>query len=176
MAVSPISHADLPRKAGAPAPRCRACEAELTRTFVDLGMSPLCQTQIHPQELNRGENFYPLHAYLCMRCYLVQLEEYVSPAVIFNEAYPYFSSYSDSWVAHARRYAEKMLAEQGIGANSLVVEIASNDGYLLQHFKARGVRCLGVEPTAGTARAALDRGIPTVVEFFGSAACGQAAR
>lgn len=149
-------------------PRCRACGAGLAHTFLDLGMSPLCQTQIHPHELNCGENFYPLHVHLCTACYLVQLEEYVSPAVIFSETYPYFSSYSDSWVEHARQYAEKMRAEQGIGTSSLVVELASNDGYLLQHFKAQGVRCLGVEPTASTARAAVEKGIPTVVEFFGT--------
>jgi SAM-dependent methyltransferase len=139
----------------------------LTHTFVDLGMSPLCQTQIRPEDLNRGENFYPLHVHLCTRCLLVQLEEYVAPSVIFSEAYPYFSSYSDSWVEHARRYVARMMEEQGIGRSSFVVELASNDGYLLQHFMAGGVRSLGVEPTAGTARAATARGIPTVVEFFG---------
>ncbi len=150
------------------APRCRACGAGLTHTFVDLGMSPLCQTQIQPHELNRGENFYPLHAYLCTQCFLVQLEEYVSPAVIFSATYPYFSSYSDSWVEHARRYTGRMQSEQGIGASSFVVELASNDGYLLQHFVADGVRCLGVEPTASTATAAIARGVPTVQEFFGT--------
>jgi SAM-dependent methyltransferase len=151
------------------APRCRGCAAPLTHTFVDLGMSPLCQTQIHAHELNRGENFYPLHVYLCTECFLVQLQEYVSPQVIFSAAYPYFSSFSDSWVEHARRYAEQMIAEQGIGPSSLVVELASNDGYLLQHFLARGVRCLGVEPTASTAKAAREKGVPTVGEFFGAA-------
>jgi SAM-dependent methyltransferase len=151
------------------APRCRACSAAQSHTFVDLGMSPLCQTQIHARELNRGENFYPLHAWVCSDCFLVQLQEYVSPQVIFGEAYPYFSSFSDSWVEHARQYAAKMQAEQGIGATSLVVELASNDGYLLQHFLARGVRCLGVEPTASTAKAAREKGIPTVQEFFGTA-------
>jgi SAM-dependent methyltransferase len=156
-----------PAMPGAELPRCRACRAELTHTFVDLGMSPLCQTQIQPQDLNRGENFYPLHVHLCTSCYLVQLEEYVAPDVIFSASYPYFSSYSDSWVEHARLYAEKMIAEQGIGSSSLVVELASNDGYLLQHFMARNVPCLGVEPTAGTAKAAMAKGISTVVEFFG---------
>jgi hypothetical protein len=153
---------------GAGAPSCRACGAELTHAFLDLGMSPLCQTQIHPGDLNKGENFYPLRVYLCTRCFLVQLEEYVRPEVIFGAAYPYFSSYSESWVEHARQYTDKMIAERGIGRQSFIVELASNDGYLLQHFKARGIRCLGVEPTAGTARAALDKGIPTVVEFFGT--------
>jgi SAM-dependent methyltransferase len=149
-------------------PACRACSAPLQHTFVDLGMSPLCQTQIQAADLNRGENFYPLHAWVCDRCYLVQLEEYVSPAVIFSEAYPYFSSYSDSWVEHARRYTAQMQAEQGIAAGSFVVEVASNDGYLLQHFLAAGVRCLGIEPTASTAQAAGARGVPTQVEFFGT--------
>ncbi|MCL4721634.1 MAG: methyltransferase domain-containing protein, partial [Gammaproteobacteria bacterium] len=152
----------------AAASTCRFCKAPLTRTFVDLGMSPLCQTQIRPEDLNRGENFYPLHVRLCTACFLVQLDEYVSPDVIFSSAYPYFSSYSDSWVEHARRYAEKMGAEYGIGTESFVVELASNDGYLLQHFCARGVRCLGVEPTAGTAQAAIARGVPTTIEFFGT--------
>jgi len=160
--------ADTPAQATA-APPCRACGAPLNHTFVDLGMSPLCQTQIQRHELNRGENFYPLHVWLCTDCWLVQLQEYVSPQVIFSETYPYFSSFSDSWVEHARRYASKMMAEQGIGKSSLVVELASNDGYLLQHFLAAGVRCLGVEPTASTAKAAREKGIPTVGEFFGTA-------
>src|SRR5829696_2648169 len=119
------------RSTESPAPRCRACRSDLKHTFLDLGMSPLCQTQIYPHELNRGENFYPLHAHLCTQCWLVQLEEYVSPQVIFSEAYPYFSSFSDSWVEHARRYADQMIAEQKIGTGSFVVELASNDGYLL---------------------------------------------
>jgi hypothetical protein len=152
---------------------CRFCGAKLRHTFLDLGMSPLCQTQIRPEDLNRGESFYPLHVWLCMDCYLVQLEEYVSPAVIFSDQYPYFSSFADSWVEHARRYAGKMMAEQGIDASSLVVELASNDGYLLQHFMARGVRCLGVEPTGSTARAAIAKGIPTITEFFGTQLAGR---
>lgn len=158
-----------PTKAQAATAQCRACGARLTHTFLDLGMSPLCQTQVLPEQLNRGENFYPLRVHLCTSCFLVQLEEYVAPAVLFNEAYPYFSSFSDSWVDHARRYVDQVMAGQGIGGSSFVVELASNDGYLLQHFRARGVRCLGVEPTASTARAALGKGIPTVQEFFGSA-------
>ncbi len=147
--------------------KCRFCGSSLDLTFVDLGMSPLCQTQISPAQLNQGENFYPLNVRLCGRCYLVQLDEYVRPDVIFSSEYPYFSSYSSSWVEHARCYAEKMAVEYGIGTGSFVVELASNDGYLLQHFVARGTRCLGVEPTAGTARAALEKGVPTISEFFG---------
>lgn len=148
-------------------PRCRFCGASLRRTFVDLGMSPLCQTQILPEHLNSAENFYPLHVRICDACFLVQLDEYVRPEVIFGSNYPYFSSYSQSWVAHAKRYTEKMQREHGIGHSSFVVELASNDGYLLQHFKAAGIRCLGVEPTAGTAAAAVAKGIPTEVAFFG---------
>lgn len=146
---------------------CRFCGASLHRTFVDLGMSPLCQTQILPEQLNCAENFYPLHVWICDACLLVQLDEYVRPEVIFGSNYPYYSSYSQSWVTHAKRYTEKMEREFGIGQSSFVVELASNDGYLLQHFKAAGVRCLGVEPTAGTAAAAVARGIPTEVAFFG---------
>jgi SAM-dependent methyltransferase len=146
---------------------CRFCDAPLSHTFVDLGMSPLCQTQIHEEDLERGENFYPLHVFVCEQCFLVQLDEFVAPDVIFGEDYPYFSSYSDSWIEHVRRYTEQMRSEQGIDESSFVVELASNDGYLLQHFVAAGIRCLGVEPTAGTARVAREKGIPTVEEFFG---------
>jgi SAM-dependent methyltransferase len=149
-------------------PACRACGAALSHTFVDLGMSPLCQTQIRPEDLNRGENFYPLHARVCSRCFLVQLEEYVAPAVIFSGEYPYFSSYADSWVEHARQYVAHMQADFGIGTGSFVVELASNDGYLLQHVVRAGIRCLGIEPTAGTARAARERGVPTLEAFFGT--------
>jgi SAM-dependent methyltransferase len=155
--------------AGRAAPPCRFCGAPLTETFADLGMSPLCQTQIAAADLNRGENFYPLHARVCTACWLVQLEEYVAPDVIFGRDYPYFSSYSDSWVEHARRYVEHARADLGIGPGSFVVELASNDGYLLQHVVAAGIRCLGVEPTAGTAAAARARGVPTESVFFGRA-------
>jgi SAM-dependent methyltransferase len=145
---------------------CRFCRAPLSKTFVDLGMSPLCQTHIEPHQLNHMERFYPLHAWVCESCWLVQLEEYVSPDQIFSD-YAYFSSYSDSWVEHARRYVEAMIQRWGLGAQSLVMEIASNDGYLLQHFKARGVPCRGIEPAANVAEAAVAKGIPTTVKFFG---------
>lgn len=145
---------------------CRFCRTPLALTFVDLGMSPLCQTHIEPHELNRMERFYPLHAWVCGNCWLVQLEEYVSPDQIFSD-YAYFSSYSDSWVEHARRYTQAMIARFGFGSGSLVMEIASNDGYLLQHFKAQGVPCRGIEPAANVAEAAVARGIPTTVRFFG---------
>ncbi|HMN80963.1 MAG TPA: class I SAM-dependent methyltransferase [Burkholderiaceae bacterium] len=146
---------------------CRFCRAALEQSFVDLGMSPLCQTHIEPTQLNEMERFYPLHAYVCSRCFLVQLEEFVAPADIFSD-YAYFSSYSDSWVAHAQRYAVAMIERFGIGPRSFVVEIASNDGYLLQHFVARGVPVRGFEPAANIAVHAEARGIPTTVEFLGA--------
>ncbi len=151
---------------GQPRAKCRFCAAELSTTFVDLGMSPLCQTHIEPHELNAMERFYPLHAWVCGQCFLVQLEEYVSPDAIFSD-YAYFSSYSDSWVEHAKRYAESMIERSKLGSSSLVMEIASNDGYLLQHFKNRGVPCRGIEPAANVAEAAVAKGIPTTVKFFG---------
>jgi len=146
---------------------CRFCDAPLSQTFVNLGMSPLCQTQIPPERLNRYEPFYPLHTYVCNQCFLVQLDEYVAPDQIFSDQYPYFSSYSDSWVEHARRYCEHMQSDHGISKTSLVVELASNDGYLLQHFAKVGVPVLGIEPTANTAAAAREKGIETEVAFFG---------
>src|ERR1700731_1893166 len=112
---------------------CRFCATPLETTFVDLGMSPFCQTHIEPNPLNHMEAFYPLYSWVCGKCFLVQLEEYVTPDNIFTE-YAYFSSYADSWVEHARRYTELMRERFGIGSKSLVMEIASNDGYLLQHF------------------------------------------
>jgi SAM-dependent methyltransferase len=145
---------------------CRFCGARLRHTFVDLGMSPLCQTHIAPEQLNHMEPFYPLRAYVCHECFLVQLEEYVAPGDIFGD-YAYFSSYADSWVEHARRYAEAMTRRLGLGAHSRVVEIASNDGYLLQHFVRAGIPVLGVEPAANVAQVAVEKGIPTTVRFFG---------
>jgi len=135
-------------------------------SFADLGMSPLCQTHITAEQLNQMEPFYPLHAYVCEKCFLVQLEEFVAPGDIFTE-YAYFSSYSDSWVAHAKRYCEAVQQRFSLGSTSLAVEIASNDGYLLQHFLAMGIRTLGVEPAANIAEAARTKGIPTVNRFFG---------
>jgi hypothetical protein len=146
---------------------CRFCGNSLSHTFVDLGMSPLCQTHITPEQLNHMEPFYPLHAYVCERCFLVQLEEFVAPGDIFSE-YAYFSSYAESWVEHARQYCELMCTRFGINRSSRVVEIASNDGYLLQHFVAKGVPVLGVEPAANVAAVAIKNGIPSVIKFFGS--------
>lgn len=158
--------ADTGQWRAAAAARCRFCAQQLNHTFVDLGMSPLCQTHIEPYQLNHMERFYPLHAWVCERCFLVQLEMYVAPDDIFSD-YAYFSSYSDSWVEHARRYAEAMTGRLKLGPKSLVMEIASNDGYLLQHFVANGVPCRGIEPAANVAEAAVAKGIPTTVKFFG---------
>ena len=145
---------------------CRFCGNTLGVTFADLGMSPLCQTHVTPEQLNQMEPFYPLHAKVCGHCFLVQLEEYVAPDEIFSE-YAYFSSYSDSWVEHARRYCEMMRERFSLGAGARIVEIASNDGYLLQHFLAMGMGVLGVEPAANVAAAARAKAIPSVVTFFG---------
>jgi len=145
---------------------CRLCGAELTHSFVDLGMSPLCESYLPADRVDAPEVFYPLHVLLCSGCLLVQLPAYVPGEDIFSE-YAYFSSYSDSWVAHARRYAGAMIGALGLTADSLVTEVASNDGYLLQHFAAAGVPVLGVEPAANVARTARAKGIRTVTEFLG---------
>ena len=147
---------------------CRLCGALLTRTFVDLGMSPLCESYIPPEKLDDAEVFYPLHVRLCDSCLLVQLPAYVPGEEIFSD-YAYFSSYSDSWVAHAKRYAEAMTERLGLTPRSLVTEVASNDGYLLQHFQAAGIPVLGVEPAANVADTARARGIRTEVQFLGPA-------
>jgi SAM-dependent methyltransferase len=146
---------------------CRLCSAPLEQTFVDLGLSPLANSYIEPAERERGETFYPLHVFVCESCLLVQLPMAVAPEEIFSD-YAYFSSYSDSWVDHAARYVEHAVARFGLDAGSQVVELASNDGYLLQFFVERGIPVLGVEPAANVAAAAVERGIPTVVEFFGA--------
>lgn len=145
---------------------CLFCGKPLERTFVDLGMSPLCESYVSSEQLNHMEPFYPLHAYVCGNCFLVQLEEYVSPKHIFSE-YAYFSSYSDSWVQHARNYTEMIATRLGLDRRSRIVELASNDGYLLQHFVQRGFCCLGIEPAANVAKVAETKGIPTLVKFFG---------
>jgi len=145
---------------------CRLCDAPLRRTFVDLGMSPPCESFLAAAELDAVERMYPLHVRICEQCLLVQLPEYLPATEIFDE-YAYFSSYSQSWVEHARRYAEQITARLELGPESLVVEAASNDGYLLQHFAAAGIPVLGVEPAANVAKAARDKGIATEVEFLG---------
>ena len=154
------------------APACRFCGNPLRTTFVDLGMSPPCQSHITSDQLQQMEAFYPLHAWVCERCFLVQLQQFVAPDHIFSE-YAYFSSYATSWVEHARRYTHMALQRFGLGARSQVMEVASNDGYLLQHFVAAGVPVLGIEPAANVAQVAIDRGVPTTVQFLGRAT-GQA--
>ena len=149
-----------------PEPLCRFCSAPLRHTLVDLGMSPLCESYVSAENLNRMEPFYPLRVYVCDHCYLAQLEEYVSPEEIFTE-YAYFSSYADSWLKHAKKYTDLMAERFGINAASFVVELASNDGYLLQYFVEKGVPVLGVEPARNIAKVAIEKGIPTRVEFFG---------
>jgi len=145
---------------------CRLCGSNLTQTFVDLGMSPLCESYVSADNLDEPEAFYPLHVRICHSCLLVQLPAYVPGEEIFSD-YAYFSSYSDSWVAHAKRYAEDMIPRLGLTAGSLVTEVASNDGYLLQHFLAAGIPVLGVEPAANVAETARSRGIRTEVRFLG---------
>jgi SAM-dependent methyltransferase len=154
---------------GRGAPPCRLCGAELTRTFVDLGMSPPCESYLTADELDRGETFYPLHVRICTGCLLVQLPAYILAEDIYSH-YAYFSSYSDSWVAHARRFVDAAVARLGLGEASFVVEVASNDGYLLQHVVERGIRALGIEPAANVAQAATAKGVPTEVLFLGEAA------
>lgn len=146
---------------------CRFCGADLRQTFVDLGMSPLCETYPSAADLNRGETYYPLHVYVCERCFLVQLEQYESPESIFSD-YAYFSSYSDSWLKHCENYCSKMSSRFGLNEQSFVVEVASNDGYLLQYFVRQNVPVLGIEPAANVAKVAVEKGVPTLVQFFGT--------
>ena len=147
---------------------CRFCGTHLTETFTDLGMSPLANSYVRLEHAQRMEPFYPLHVYVCDTCRLVQLQEFESPEHIFSD-YLYFSSFSESWLRHAETYTNAMVERFGLGAQSHVVEIASNDGYLLQYFHARGIPVLGVEPAANVAEAAVKKGVPTEVAFFGRA-------
>jgi hypothetical protein len=147
-------------------PRCRLCSTELTHTFVDLGMSPPCESYVSAGQLDQGEVFYPLHVRVCSECLLVQLPAYIPAEDIFSH-YAYFSSYSDSWVAHARRFVGSAVTRLGLTDDSFVIEVASNDGYLLQHVVERGIRALGIEPASNVAEVALDKGIPTEVLFLG---------
>jgi SAM-dependent methyltransferase len=149
-------------------PKCRFCKSTLDRTFVDLGVSPLCQSFLSAEQLNHMEPFYPLHVYVCGSCFLVQLQEYVAPQNIFSD-YLYFASFSDSWLAHVKAYTDQMVRRFPITEKSLVVEIASNDGYLLQYFLEKKVPVLGIEPAANVAAVAIQKGISTLVKFFGSA-------
>jgi SAM-dependent methyltransferase len=151
---------------------CRFCRAPLRHTFVDLGMSPLCESFLPADQLNAMEPFYPLHVRVCERCFLVQLQEYVSPEHIFTE-YAYFSSYSNDWLEHAKSYTEMIAKRLALGPQSLVMELASNDGYLLQWFVKQGIPVLGIEPAANVARVAIEKGVPTRVEFFGREAAAR---
>ena len=143
---------------------CRFCGEELSITFVDLGMSPLSNSFLNKSELINKENYYPLHAFVCEECFLVQLGEFESPESIFSD-YVYFSSYSTSWLDHAKSYTEKII--EILPDNPFVVEIASNDGYLLQYFREKNIRVLGIEPARNVADIAIKKGIDTISEFFG---------
>jgi len=145
---------------------CRFCDTPLERTFLDLGTQPPSNSYLHTADLSRMEPFYPLHAYVCSECHLVQLEQFQTPNEIFGD-YAYFSSYSASWLSHAESYCEAMVGRFNLGAESQVVEIASNDGYLLQYFVKRDIPVLGVEPAANVAHVAEGKGVPTRVAFFG---------
>ena len=147
-------------------PHCRSCGAPLTVTFIDLGLSPPANGLTEPADAGRGESFYPLHAYVCEACFLVQLDVFETPEQIFRE-YSYFSSYSTSWLEHAERYVDAMLTQRGIAPGQRVVELASNDGYLLQYFIRAGVEVLGIDPASNVAAVARERGVPTLDEFFG---------
>jgi hypothetical protein len=147
---------------------CRFCSSQLELTMVDLGMSPLCESLVERGNLEGPETFYPLHVRVCESCWLAQLPEVVTPDDIFSE-YAYFSAYSDSWVEHARSYVESIADRLSLGPESFVVEIASNDGYLLQHFVKRDIPVLGIDPARNVAEAAISEGVPTLVEFFGLA-------
>jgi hypothetical protein len=146
--------------------KCRFCGEYLQHNFVDLGMSPLCESYISAEQLNSMEPFYPLHVYVCGKCFLVQLEEYVKPDNIFTE-YAYFSSFSDSWLQHSEKYVKMAIERFKLDKFSHVVELASNDGYLLQYFVTHDIPCLGVEPALNVAEAAVKKGVPTLTEFFG---------
>jgi SAM-dependent methyltransferase len=145
---------------------CRFCGAALHHTFVDLGMSPLCESYVSRDKLNHMEPFYPLHVYVCQNCFLVQLDEFVSPTEIFSE-YAYFSSYSDSWLQHVKDYTNMIVERFELNNQSYVIELASNDGYLLQYFVQKGIPVLGIDPAANIAKVAVEKGVPTLVRFFG---------
>lgn len=147
-------------------PRCLNCRTPLHHVFLDLGKSPLCQSRVRLQDLDKSEAFYPLRVHVCDRCFLVQAEQFVRPSELFSE-YACFSSYSDSWVEHARHFVETSISRFNLGRQSLVMEIASNDGYLLQHFKKRNVPVLGIEPARKVAKVAVQKGLATLVHFHG---------
>jgi len=145
---------------------CRFCNSELKHSFVDLGMSPMANSYIAPGNMQNMEPFYPLHVFVCEQCFLVQLQEFESPQDIFSD-YAYFSSFSQSWLEHASNYVDMMVERFGFNTDSQIVEIASNDGYLLQYFKKKDIPVLGIEPAANVAKVAIEAGIPSITEFFG---------
>lgn len=147
---------------------CRFCKTELENVFIDLVNSPASNSFLTHEQLNEPETFYPLKVYTCHQCFLVQVDEYKKSDAIFDSNYVYFSSYSSSWLQHAKKYTEMMTERFGYNENSLVIELASNDGYLLQYFKEKNIPVMGIEPTANTAEVAIAKGIKTVIEFFGS--------
>jgi len=159
---------DLVSRPGRSGLVCRFCGAPLTDVFVDLGASPLANSYLEPEDLGKAEAFYPLCVYVCAECFLVQLPEEEKPEAIFSD-YAYFSSYSESWLRHAETYARAMIERFGLGPGHRVIEVASNDGYLLRWFKERGIPVLGIEPACNVAEAAEVAGIPTLVRFFGAA-------
>lgn len=146
--------------------KCRHCENEVNQVFVDLDYSPISNAMLTKEQLNEPEKYYPLKIFVCDKCYLVQIDEMKQADQIFDEEYTYFSSFSSSWLAHAKRYVEMMIDRFGYNEDSQIIEIASNDGYLLQYFKENNIPVLGIEPTANTAKAAVEKGIPTIVDFF----------
>jgi 2-polyprenyl-3-methyl-5-hydroxy-6-metoxy-1,4-benzoquinol methylase len=166
MIVSQESREQCSADAGTPAALCRFCGAPLTRTFVDLGKSPLANAYLKPFQVHQMERFYPLHVYVCERCLLVQLQDFEAPEHIFSD-YAYFSSYSDLWLAHARTYTRMATQRFHLTGKSQVVEIASNDGYLLQYFVEQGIPVLGIEPAVNVAEVAIRKGIPSITRFFG---------
>lgn len=153
--------------------KCRFCNSELSSEFIDLGFAPPSNSYLTAAQLNEPEVYYPLKLFVCTKCFLVQVDEYKKADTIFSNDYAYFSSTSTSWLEHSRRYVDKMVTEYGINSNSFVIEIASNDGYLLQYFKERGIKVLGIEPAASVADAAINKGIETIKEFFGSGLAGK---
>ncbi len=148
--------------------QCRFCNTELEHVFIDLVNSPPSNSFLSSEQLNEPEIFYPLKVYTCHECFLVQIDEYKESDAIFNSEYAYFSSFSTSWLKHAKRYTDLMTERFGLNEQSLVIEIASNDGYLLQYFKEKNIPVMGVEPTSNTAEVAMQKGIKTIIEFFGT--------
>jgi SAM-dependent methyltransferase len=154
---------------------CRSCGTPLKHSFANLGLSPVSNAFVKPENATQGEMFFPLHAHVCHHCWLVQLPSTTEAAAHFHDDYVYFSSYSSSWVEHAHRYVESMIRRLGLNASSRVMELASNDGYLLQHFVQAGIPCLGIEPSANTAAAARQKGVESREMFFGRDSAAQLA-